>query len=494
MDDAPLPDFALLMEMGTGKSKVIVDEWGERVDAKDVFDLLIIAPAGCYLNWSEDRGPDEPSEFHKHLDPAVYEQSIIVPWRSGGGKGALDAVRGLLRVRDRPRVFVVNCEALSTVEKARIAARHFIDHSRKGVLIVVDESTIIKGESIRTEVIIELGNHPKVVGKRIMTGLVTPNSPLDLYWQFEFLNCKILGHRNFWAFKQHYAIHRELKIAGREYRAKDGTIKVRRGRNPQVIVAYRNVDELNAKIAPHSYRVLKKDCLDLPPKQYLPIRWVDFHPEQRRVYLEIQEFATAMLSSQTYVTAKMVLEQRLRLDQVLCGHVMDEEGVLREVPERRTDELLQVLGETMGRVIVWTSHDYSIRKISRRLQEEYGPPAVAQFWGGNRSTRHNDESRFKTDPRCRFMVATPAAGGRGNTWTGAGLSIFYNNSDNLEHRLQAEDRPHRDGLMGPRGAGHADYLDLAVPNTIDLKKIKRLRQKIDMATLVNNDPYQNWLI
>jgi hypothetical protein len=481
------------MEMGTGKSKVIVDEWGEAAYDKEVLDLLIIAPAGCYLNWSEDRGPEEPSELRKHLDPQVFEQAVVVPWRSGGGKAHLDRVRALLRVRDRPRVLIMNCEALSSVEKARIAATYFLDKS-KGALLVVDESTIIKGESQRTEFITTLGLHPRVVGKRIMTGLVTPNSPLDLYHQFNFLDSRILKTRNFWTFKMRFAVMKELKIAGREYKDKNGEIKVRKGRNPQVIVAYRNVEELSELIAPHSYRVLKKDCLDLPPKQYLPIRWVEMHPEQRRIYVEIREFATAMLESQTYVTAKMVLEQRLRLDQVLCGHVMDEDGVVRDVPELRTDALIECLQETMGKVIVWTSHDYSIRKISRRLQEEYGLPAVAQFWGGNRSTRHNDEARFKSDPRCRFMVSTQGAGGFGNTWNMAGLSIFYNNSDRLDFRLQAEDRVHRDGLMGPRGAGRADYIDLAVQNSIDTQKIKRLRAKLDLATLVSNDPYQNWLV
>lgn len=489
IDAAPTPHFALLMEMGTGKSKVLVDEWGERAAANDLRDLLIVAPSGCYGNWGRD-DEEDPGELLKHLDPEIYERARVATWRSSGGRRNLDAVREVLLERERPRVLVVNCEAVSAVENARKACRYFLSQSR-GAMVAVDESTIIKGESIRTDEIISMGHMPRVGARRIMTGLVTPNSPLDLYWQFEFLDPRILRFRNFFTFKMRYAVMQEMKN-NLFYRGKDGEIHQRK-KNPMQTVAYRNEEELTGKIAPHSYRVLKEECLDLPKKQYLPVREVPLHKEQARVYREMLEFSTAYLDSQTYVTATMVLAQRLRLDQILCGFVSkDEVSIEREIPEHRTDALLEVIEETMGKIIIWTSHDYSVRKITKRLREEHGPASVAQFWGGNRSTRLEDERRFKLDPRCRFMVSTPAAGGMGNTWTVAGLSIFYNNSDRLDHRLQAEDRVHRDGLR--EGAGRADYLDLVVPGTIDTKKIKNLRRKLDAATIINGDNYREWLI
>jgi hypothetical protein len=474
--------FAYLMEMGTGKSKVVCDEFGERVYAKDLRDLLIIAPAGCYRNWTEDASPEELGEFHKHLAPELWEKLVWCRWTSGMNSQRKNELRYMLSCTDRPRAFVVNVEAMSTVKKAREAVREFLMPKR--ALFAIDESTKIKGHSsARSEECVSLGE--LAPARRILSGLVSPQSPLDVYAQYNFLDWRILGQRNFYAFRAKYAITREMRVGGRP----DSSGKMQRGRNVRVIVGYRNLDELQEKIAPYSYRVLAKDCQDLPEQIYAPIRHVELTDEQRRIYHELLDYATAELASKTWVTADIVLTQRLRLDQLLCGHIVDEEKVLREVPEKRTDELMEVLGECEGKAVIWTSHDYSVRKITARLKQEYGPRSVAQFWGGTRSTRGADEARFKTDAECRWMVSTPASGGMGNNWTVANLCVFYNNSDSLEHRLQGEKRPHREGQRFP-----VTYVDLCVPKSIDYKKIKALRAKLDIATLINGDNYREWLI
>jgi hypothetical protein len=484
--------FALLMEMGTGKSKVVVDEWGYRLDANDLSDLLIFAPAGCYGNWTTDAGPDEPCELHKHMDPEWYARTAVHKWRSGAGVGATAVMKQFIADPSRPRVLVVNIEAMSMTERAKEACLEFIRNSRHGVMIAVDESTIIKNRSAYcTQALIELRQEPKVAAVRILTGLVTPNSPLDLFSQFEFLDWRILGFQTFVGFRARYAVMRQIIVSP------GGLTKAGKPRQPRkvpLIVAYRNVDELNALIAPHSYRVLKKDCLDLPEKIYLPLRHVELTKEQKRIYAEVKKYATSQLDGEDYVTVTMVLTQRMRLDQVLCGFTMDESNKLHEIPENRTTELLNLLEDYEGKAIIWTTHDYCIRKISAALTKRYKANSVAQFWGGNRATRHEDERRFKNDPECRFIVATQSAGGRGNTWVGAALSIYYNNNDNLEHRLQSEDRNHRDGLVGPRGAGSATYADLCADGTIDNDKIHNLRGKLDIATLIQGDDYRKWLI
>lgn len=467
--------FAYLMDMGTGKSKVILDEFGERVYAKDkVQDLLIVAPAGCYSNWTVDRGPDDPSEFRKQLPPEFYERLVWTTWSSGMGAEGKRRMEAMLRCTDRPRALVMNVEALSSVKRAREAASAFLSSGR--AMFAIDESPRIKNHRAqRTKTILELGQD--ALARRIMTGLVTPRSPMDLYSQFEFLDWRILGFRSYFGYRARYAITRQMKVGGRDH-----------PRNVRLIVGYKNVEELQDKIGPYSYRVLSEDCLDLPPQQYA-MRDVELTDTQRRMYNEMREFATAKLDSEDYVTATMVLTQRLRLDQLLCGFVIDEEGKLHEVPEKRTDEMLELLGDYEGKAIIWTTHDYCVRKISRRLREEFGERSVAQFWGGNRSTRGEDERRFKSDPECRWMVATQSAGGVGNNWTVANLAVYFNNSDDLEHRMQSEKRPHRDGQTRP-----VLYADLVARGTIDERKIKNLRKKIDLAALISGEDYREWLI
>jgi SNF2 family DNA or RNA helicase len=248
-------------------------------------------------------------------------------------------------------------------------------------------------------------------------------------------------------------------------------------------------------MAPHSFRVLLKDCYDLPPKTY-QVREVPLTDEQERLYREMRDYATAKLSEQEHVTATIVITQMLRLHQILCGHVRNDLGEVREVSENRTDAVMEVLEEygPDGKAIIWACYDPDVQKIAARLAREYGPGSVARFWGGNRSTREEEEAKFKTDPQCRFMVATAAAGGRGRTWDMADLVIYYASKNDLEHREQSEERPQNVGKVNS-----VLYVDLvAVPSwggtTVDHKFLNALRGKIDMAATISGDDWREWIV
>ena len=255
-----------------------------------------------------------------------------------------------------------------------------------------------------------------------------------------------------------------------------------------VIKKYKNEDELAKIIAPHSYRVRLEDCYDMPQKVYMR-REVSLTKEQKRVYDELRTTAMAELQSKDFVTAPMVITRLLRMHQVLCGHVVDEEGKHHTIPENRTKELLGLLEEYDGKAIIWCSYDHDIRKVSEALMKRYGADAVARFWGGNTKTREAEEEQFKSDPKCRFICATASAGGRGRTWSVANLMAYYSNTNNLEHRMQSEERGEGVGKTVPMAV-----VDLVVPGTVDEKLIHALRKKLTMATTINGDNYKEWLI
>lgn len=460
--------FALLMEMGTGKSKVILDEFGERESRGEISDLLILAPAGAYGNWCREND-DDPGEIQKHVDPKLRKRMAVHQWKSGNSIGHHRALQQMF-VWHGPRVLVMNIEALSSVKAAKNVCQDFLSRGRG--MMVVDESTGIKSyKAKRTKAILEIAGLAKV--RRIATGLVAPRSPMDIYTQYEFLDWRIIGLKSFFAFRARYAVMKKMLFGGRSVK---------------VIVGYRNVDDLHQKIAPYSYRVLKEDCLDLDPKIY-ETRDVELTEEQVEAYNEIKNYATTQLEDGSYVTATAVITQMLRLHQLLCGHVVDEIGNMHHVRERRTDEIIAILEEHAGKAIIWTAYQESLRKISERLKKEFGPESTATFWGGNRSDRAQEEHRWKTDPRCRFMVATPAAGGKGNTWVQADLVIYHSNTYDLEARAQSEDRNHRDGQTRS-----VTYIDLVARGTVDERIIHALRKKIDIATTISGDNYREWLI
>jgi SNF2 family DNA or RNA helicase len=222
------------------------------------------------------------------------------------------------------------------------------------------------------------------------------------------------------------------------------------------------------------------------------MRHVEMTPEQKRIYKELKDNATAELTEMektSYVTALSVVSRMLRLHQVLCGHVVDEEGVLREIKENRTDELIRLLREYDGKAIIWCNYDYNVRKVSEALRKEFGENSVSRFWGGNNATREQEEYEFQNDPERLYMVGTQSAGGRGRMWAVANLTVYYSNQNNLEHRSQSEERAQAVGKTTSVG-----YVDLLVPGTVDERIIYSLRDKIDMAATISGDNWREWLV
>jgi len=184
-----------------------------------------------------------------------------------------------------------------------------------------------------------------------------------------------------------------------------------------------------------------------------------------------------------------VITQILRLHQLLCGYLVDEQGEVQEISQKRIDVMLDVLAEHDGKAVIWVPYEHSLKKIYERLEKEYGKGCVAAFWGGNRTERLDDETRFKIDPQCRFMLSTPGAGGMGNTWTVADLVIYYSNDYDLEHRVQSEDRTHRHGQTKS-----VTYVDLVARGTVDEKILQALRNKINLSAQITGANWREWVV
>ena len=114
-----------------------------------------------------------------------------------------------------------------------------------------------------------------------------------------------------------------------------------RGRSVQVVHASQNLSELSDKLQGFSYRVLKEDCLDLPPKNFIK-RYVTLTPDQKKVYDQMKKTALATLNGK--VTSTMtVLTQLMRLHQITCGHFTADDGSTQSVESNRLNELMSVL-------------------------------------------------------------------------------------------------------------------------------------------------------
>lgn len=458
--------FALSMAMRTGKTPTVLAEFGQLEIDRKAKDLFVIAPGGAYRVWA--------STMEEHLSEDLKGRITIHVWQSGSSAGEKRAREALLKT-DGPRALLMNVEALSRVGDAREFCRKFL--SRGSNYVVIDESVVIKNSSKRSK-FINLVIAPLAERRRILSGLMTPRSPLDLYYQYAFLDWRILGHRSWYSFRNSIAHLRQQWFGGRQVTLIDD----RQGSNgfrPEAIA------RLTKTIDPHSFRV------EFVPnvKPVYSIRDVEMTKDQRRIYEDIRDFATAKLEETKHVTATVVIAQIMRMHQVICGHVVDEGGAIHQIPENKTGQLMELLDDYSGKAIIWFTYLVDLHWTMAAIEKEYGPGSTAKFSGGNFKERELGETRFKTDPRCRFMGATAGAGGRGRAWHVANLVVYHSSMNDLDKRDQSEQRAnHNDKADG------VEYVDLICRGTVEEKILHALRRKINMSSAINGSSWREWLI
>ena len=452
--------YAYFMEMGTGKSKVLVDNIAMLYDNGNINGALIIAPKGVYRNWYS-------SEIPIHL--ASHIQHKMVLWTASTSKAKDKEYQQLFKSDYDLHILVMNVEAFSTKKGIDFAAKFLRTHK---TIMAVDESTTIKTPTAkRTKAIVALGKN--AIYRRILTGSPITKSPLDLYTQCEFLDEDLLGHGSFYSFRNRYAIMIDRNFGGRRV---------------QIVGGYKRLDELTDILNVFSYRVLKEDCLDLPEKIYIK-REIELTEEQKMAYSTMKSAALAQLNGKL-ATAPHVLTQMMRLHQITCGHLKTDEGDITELKSNRLDELMDVLEEVEGKAIIWANYIYDIEHIVAEIKKKYGDDSVVQYYGAIASDQRQTNIEKFQDPKSnyRFFVGNPQTGGYGITLTCANTVIYYSNGYDLEKRLQSEDRAHRIGQKKS-----VTYVDLIAAKTVDEKIVKALRSKINIASTILGEELREWI-
>lgn len=429
--------FALLMEMGTGKTKVAIDALQYWYERKDWQVSLVLAPKAILHNWTREVEVHGRSLTARVIEGTPKQKVAIASTPKPG------------------TVYVMNYEGLLNEDLFEALQRLPIG------AMILDESTRIKNPKARqTKLSWKLGKHVPL--KLVLTGTPITQSPLDAFGQFFFLDPAILRHTSYYSFRNEFA---QLG-----------------GFNGKQVVAYRNLPRLKKRIHDHSFRVLKRDCLDLPPKVYRRITF-KLDPKQMKVYEQMQSDAVVALKETTSV-ATNVLVKLMRLQQITSGYIGDEDGEVTHLPKNAklevAREVIEEVVEGGHKVIVWTRFRPDIELLSTALRKAKIDHVT---FHGDTADRQGTIDRFQNERDVSVFLGQIQTGGMGITLTAADYVVYYSNSFSLQDRLQSEDRPHRIG----QDAERVTYIDLVAEETVDELVLDAISQKKNVADYVTGD-------
>ena len=449
------PAFAYFCEQGTGKSKIVIDETINLIERDLINCVVILAPNQVHENWKEQY------ELHgggsDKYTVQVYK-SVATP---SARKKQEQLTRDIIASGKVP-VFLMNIEALSHTSGQEYLRRVLL--ARKRTYMCIDESHKIKTHSAkRTKIAIQLGALAKY--RRIATGTEAEEGVINLFTQLKFLDWTIVGHKFITSFKSMYCI-----MGGYEMRE---------------IIGYRNQDMLTARIAPYVFLKRKKECLDLPDKVYVT-HHVEMTTDQANIYRILEEELILMLEDGKFIDATMVLARIMKLQQVLCGHISNEDGT-RQIESNRAKYAAELVESASGKTIVFCRFVEDVRLVVKALGD-IGIVSIGVT--GETDKRLEQINLWRNDPACRALVITVQTGGTGLTLNEASSTIFYSNSWSATDRLQAEDRNHRIGQTEK-----VTYHDIVVKGKVDERILKALKEKSNLAdrfrSLINEGKAKN---
>ncbi len=449
--------WAYFMEMGTGKTKVTIDNFAYLYFKNKINAVLIIAPKSVYTIWE--------NEIETHIPNDIKYK--IFKWNIDKPKD----YASLNKTKDF-RIFLINVEALSTKRGLDACA----DYLSKNTLnfVVLDESTTIKNRSAkRTKNILRLRSLSHI--RRILTGSPITKSPLDLYTQCQFLSPELLGFTSYLTFRNRYAEMADLPVGS--------------GRFIQIPKYYKRLDELEDKLKGFSTRIRKDQCLDLKPK-IRQRRYIELEGKNKALYNRLREHALAIVEDST-ISFSNKLTEIIKLHQVCNGFTKDDDGKILQLHDQKIDALKEILDETDGKVIIWANYLWNIHQIKHELMVKYGEKSTVCIFGEvSVEDRRQAVKRIQEDPETRFLVANPTTGGFGLTLTACNTVIYYSNNYNLEVRMQSEDRAHR---LGQKGS--VVYVDIVAKNTLDEAIMKSLINKGKIAAkTLGEEELKSWLL
>lgn len=437
--------FGLFCEQGTGKTKIIFDTAAYLFKKGEIDGMAVVAwPNGVHRNWLETEMPEDMPDWCP-VASAFYSSNLT--------KTKQRELQGVIDAKGKLRILAFAIESFAS-NKCKDWLLTFLASGR--ILLVIDQSACIKNpQAKRTKFFLKKAA-PLAAYRRILDGDPNAGGGEELYSQFSFLSQSILGHDTWTSFRAEYCdigYFNEIK-------------------------GIKNQDRLRSLIDGHSFRVLEKDCLDLPKRIYK--RWrFDLASEELRIYGEMRDESMAEFNDELLATTWPMIVN-LRLQQISSGWWPDKEIKQIEAVPSRLGAMQDLLKEcTGGKKLIYAR----FRRDIQLLKATLGAEALTYYGEDSEDERAEAKVRFQEDDEIQYLIGQPQSLGIGHTLTAAEYVIFYSNHPSLRLRKESEKRAHRKGQDK-----HVKVIDLLANGTKDEKMLRMFRKGQDAAEMIMGDP------
>jgi SNF2 family DNA or RNA helicase len=366
----------VLNSMGTGKTVSSLWAYDYMLSRKQVNKVLIICP----LSTMERTWADEVFKTFPHLDATV-----IYGTRQ----------RRLKLLNQESHIYIINIDGIKTIKEA-LAKRDDID------LIIVDEVAMFRNASTaRWKELNDILN--KQTQRRVwaLTGMPTPNSPLDAWAQV-----KVVTPTN-----------PQLP----KYFGKARDVLMRQLTQFKWVPRDNANDTIKEWMQP-AIRFSLDDCTDLPEQIHIS-RDAQMSEEQKKAYVEMLSSLKTEYEGGELLAVNEAVKAN-KLVQIACGVAYGKEGETIVLPSAdRINVLKEIIEESEGKVIVFVPLTGVLEELAFELGQQW---EVATVHGGTSKTQRDDIFHdFQTKKTPHVLIANPATMSHGLTLTAATTIIWY---------------------------------------------------------------------
>lgn len=488
--------FALFDEVGAGKTKQVIDAAQVLYLGNEIDTMLVITPGFARSTWAEedpdlgevakhawDIVPNVIHEYHRHCTDIDFSSKAL-HWVVSN----YEFIRRDNRLHDLLAIL----------------------RGRKTYL-VLDESWAVKGFSDQMKACRTLRAKRALRAVELNGTPLADGKPEDLYYPFMILDPDIIGAQNRTHFRAEYCI-----------------IQADPQRRYEKVIGYRNLGQLNSRIAPYVLTRRTRDCFDLPPMLDPIIVEARLTPPTWKMYVEQRDEMVSWLGSQASVS-KQAIVKALRLAQITSGFLGGLEELqpdapiapptdpipqwlrakhpdaaepdqtpvpafilapggtgpqTREIGREKLDSFLHWLEtwpDQPDKLLVWTRFTPELERTTRELLRIY--PQVRNL-RGKQSETDRTAAKLLLAPGNKergAVVGNQKAGGASLNFSAANVAVYLSNGPALIERTQSIGRIERPGATQPMLIVDVVATGPRGQKTIDHAILKALRNKEDMA-------------